>query len=185
MNIWEIKQTMLEKGIPADIMEQFVFPATEAETPEEKIAFADQMDRLLSKEQIIAVMEEQGCEKYAHEPHYSALMVKLNGKSIQERIDILNAMDITEQANYRINNDGTLSIFADHKRNEKYICCCPIIHKLSKPAAVSLTYCGCCSGHLKYHAETFLGVKLRLKEIVSSPISSDGEKYCEHLFEII
>ena len=185
MNILEIKQTMFNKGIPAEIMEQFVFPETEDETPEEKIAFAAQMDKLLTKDQILSVMEEQGCEKYAHEPAYSELMLKLNGKSVEERIGILNAMDINETAHYKINDDGTLSVFADHIRNGKYICCCPIIHKLSKPANVSVTYCGCCSGHLKYHSEQSLGVKLRLIEIVSSPISSSGERYCEHRFEII
>ena len=185
MNIHEIKWTMLDKGIPTEVMERFVFSESEEETPEEKIEFAAQMDNLLTKEQILSIMEEQGCEKYEHEPHYSELMLKLNGKSIDERIDILNAMDINKTAHYRINDDGTLSAFADHTRNGKYICCCPIIHKLTKPATVSLTYCGCCSGHLKYHSEKALGVKLRLIEIVSSPISSNGEKYCEHRFAII
>jgi len=185
MKISEVKRTMIEKGIPAEIMEQFVFPATEDETPEDQVMFANQMDRLLTKEQILCVMAEQGCEKYEHEPNYSQLMSKLNGKSIEERIGILNAMNINETTHYRVNDDGTLSVFANHTRNGKYICCCPIIHKLSKPAMVSLTYCGCCGGHLKYHSEKSLNVKLRLIETVSSPINSNGEKFCEFLFKII
>lgn len=184
MNIFEIKRTMLDKGIPMGVMEQFVFPEMEAGTPEEKIAFVNQMDNLLTKEQILTIMEDQGCEKYLHDSA-AELMVKLKGRPIEERIKILNAMDITEQANYRLNNDGTLSIFWDHRENGRYRCVCPIMGKLSKPAAVSLTFCGCCSGHIKYHSENFLGVKLRLLETVSSSISSGGEKYCEHLFEII
>ncbi len=35
MNISKIKKTMLEKGIPMEVMEGFVFPDTEDETPEE------------------------------------------------------------------------------------------------------------------------------------------------------
>ena len=185
MKISEIRQTMRAQGIPAEVMGRFVFPAAAEETPEEKIAFAEQMDRLLTREQILSVMAEQGCEKYAHEPHYSALMQKLDGKTVEERIAILNAMDINETAHYRVNDDGTLSVLADHTRNGKYVCCCPIIHKLSNPVTVSITYCGCCSGHLKYHSEKALGVKLRLVQIVSSPISSNGERYCEHRFEIL
>jgi len=184
MNIFDIKRTMLDKGIPTQIMEQFVFPETEAGTSEEKIAFVNQIDNLLTKEQILSVMEEQGCEKYLHDSA-AELMAKLKGRPIEERIKILNTMDITEQANYRLNNDGTLSIFWDHGENGKYRCVCPTMSKLSKLATVSITFCGCCSGHTKYHSENFLGVKLRLIEIVSSPISSNGEKYCEHRFEII
>jgi len=185
MNIKEIKRTMLDKGIPAEIMERFIFPETEEETPKQKVAFAEQMDNLLSKDQIFSVMAEQGCAKYAHEPHFSELMSKLNGKTIMERIELLNATKMNEQPRHKLNDDGTLSIFWYYKTNGKYICCCPTIHQLPESTAVSLTYCGCCSGSVKYHSEIFLGVKLHLLEIVSSPISSNGEKYCEHLFEII
>ncbi len=182
MNIWEIKQTMFDKGIPAETMERFVFPETENETPGDKIAFTKQMDDLLTKEQILTVMAEQGCSK--NKPS-AKFMLKLKDKSIEERIHILNAMDKREAASYRINNDGTLSIYWDFEANGKYICVCSIISKLSKLENVSLTYCGCCSGHIKYHSEQLLGVDLRLLDTVSSPINSDGKKYCEHLFEMI
>jgi hypothetical protein len=182
MNILEIKKTMLDKGIPMEVMDGFVFPDTEDETPEEKIAFVNQMDNLLTKGQILSVMEEQGCNK--NEPT-AEFMLKFKDKPIEERIRILNAMDMNESARCRINDDGTLSIFWNFEDNGKYRCVCSIINKLSKPTTVSLTYCGCCSGHVKYHFENSLGVKLRLIETVSSPISSNGEKHCEHLFEII
>lgn len=182
MNICEIKKTMLDKGIPAEVMARFVFPETKDETPEDKVSFAKQMDRLLTKDQILSVMAEQGCSK--NEPTVE-MMQKLNGKTLQERIEVLNAINKSEAPQYRINDDGTLSILWDFEENGEYICVCPIIGKLSKPLAVSLTYCGCCSGHIKYHSENFLGVKLRLMETVSSPISSGGKKYCEHLFEIV
>lgn len=182
MNILEIKQTMLDKGIPMEVMERFVFPKTEDGTPEEKIAFVNQMDNLLSKDQILSVMEEQGCNK--NEPT-AEFMLKLKDKPIEERIKILNAMDKNESARSRLNGDGTLSIFWDFEEDGKYRCVCPIINKLSKPTTVSLTYCGCCSGHVKYGFENSLGVKLRLIETVSSPISSNDKKQCEHFFEII
>jgi len=38
---------------------------------------------------------------------------------------------------------------------------------------------------VKYTHEFALGVKLRLKEVVSSKANSDGEKPCEFIFEII
>ena len=181
MNISEIRRTMLEKGVPAAIMGQFVFPETEEETPEDKAAFAAQMDRLLTKDQILSIMEEQGCSKDEH----PEIWQRLTGKPIVERIEILNSMGINVYPRSRINGDGTLSVYWDFTENGKYKCVCPIINKLSEPADVSITFCGCCSGHIKYHSEHSLGVKLRLVETVSSPISSGGEKYCEHRFEII
>ena len=182
MNIAEVKQTMFDQGIPAEVIAQFNVPASEAGTPKEQIEFAEQMDRLLSKAQILSVMEEQGCNKNAPS---AAFMQKMDGKSVAERLDVLNAMDITESAHGRINADGTLSIFWNFADNGKYFCVCPAIGELKEPTAVSLTYCGCCSGHVKFHFEHQLGVKLRLKETVSSPLSSNGEKYCEHLFTIL
>jgi hypothetical protein len=182
MNISEIKQTMLNIGISTEVMERFVFPETEDETPEMKIEFTIQMDNLLTKGQILSIMEEQGCSK--NEPTVE-FMLTLKDKPIEERIKTLNTMGINESARSRINDDGTLSIFWDFEENGKYMCVCPIINKLPKPTHVSLTYCGCCSGHVKYHFENFLDVKLRLIETVSSPINSNGKKYCEHLFEIL
>ena len=182
MNISEIKQTMLDKRIPKKVMEQFIFPEGKEETPEEKIAFANQMDHLLSKDQILSIMEEQGCNK--NEPS-AEFMLKLKDKTIEERIKILNSMDMNESARSRLNDNGTLSIFWNFTENGKFRCVCPIINKLSKLTTVSLTYCGCCSGHVKYGFENCLGVKLRLIETLSSPINSNGEKQCEHLFEII
>jgi hypothetical protein len=172
---------MIEKGIAEDIIAQFIFPETENETPEEKVAFAAQMDKLLSKEQILSIMEEQGCNKEEHPAFWS----KLNGKPIAERIKLLNAMGMDEYPRTRLNNDGTLSVFWHFRENGKYKCVCPIINNLQKAQSVSVAFCGCCSGHVKYHSENSLGVKLRLMDTVSSPISSNGEKQCEHLFEII
>jgi len=185
MNIYEIKQIMIEKAIPSQIFEQFVFPEKETGTPGEKIAFIDQMDKLLTKEQMLSVMQEQGCEKYIHDSAIE-LLEQLKGKDIKERIEILNSTKMNEQPRSRLNDDGTISIFWWFRgKDDKYICVCPRMSMLSQPTAISITYCGCCSGHVKYRFQNFLETKLRLIEIVSSPLSSSGERYCEHRFEII
>ena len=46
-------------------------------------------------------------------------------------------------------------------------------------------FCGCCAGHVRYSYQRALGVELRLKEIVSSPLDSDGKNHCEFPFEIV
>ena len=182
MNILDIKKTMLEKGISLKTMKQFVFSKVETGTPEEKIAFVNQMDKLLTKEQILSVMEEQGCSK---DEYTVESKTKFKEKTLEERIKILNTICIEEAPDSRLNEDRTISIFWEFKENGKYRCVCPIMSKLSELAAVSLTFCGCCSGHVKYHFEQDAEVKLRLIETVSSPLNSNGEKRCEHRFEIV
>jgi len=50
---------------------------------------------------------------------------------------------------------------------------------------IPLSYCGCCGGHVRFTHQYALGVRLRLMEIVSSFVNSDGEMPCEFLFDII
>ena len=182
MNISQIKKTMIDKGIPPETIAQFVFPEFETDTPEEKIAFVKQMDGLLTREQILAVMEEQGCSKNEHSAQVKA---RFEDKTLEERIEILNTICVEEAPDSKLNEDGTVSIFWEFRESGKFRCVCPIMSKLPQTTAVSITFCGCCSGHVKYHFEQDTGVKLRLVETVSSPISSGGERRCEHRFEIV
>ena len=62
-NIKEIKKAILASEIPSDIVEQLVFPKVKGNPPEEVIAFINQMERLLTKEQCLSIMAEQGCGK--------------------------------------------------------------------------------------------------------------------------
>jgi len=50
---------------------------------------------------------------------------------------------------------------------------------------IPLSYCLCCAGNFRDHLQNALCVKLKTKEIVSSPINSKGEKPCEFMLEII
>jgi len=47
-----------------------------------------------------------------------------------------------------------------------------------------LSYCLCCAGHFRFHYQIALGVKLRVKEIVSS-VFGEEPQYCSFLFEIM
>jgi len=182
MKRFEVKQTMLDKGVPEEVMERLIFPEIETGTPEEKIEFVNQMDKLLTREQVLAIMEEQGCHKTERTADY---MLKFKGKTIEERIEIINSQHQKHEYYCKLNCDGTLSVSWGYEDKEKYICICPRMEELSQPVTVSITYCGCCSGTIKHGLEQDLEVSLRLIEIVSSPLSSGGEKHCEHRYEII
>lgn len=67
MNILKATQTMKDKGIPDEIIAQFDIPDLKGNLPEPRIAFIEQMDKLLTKEQCLSIMENQGCCKTGHE----------------------------------------------------------------------------------------------------------------------
>lgn len=176
----------IKKIVPEEIVAKFDFCESEESYITQRIAIVKQMDKLMSKEQRLAVMEKQGCcitgkPAAAH----SEFGKKYKDKSLSERLALYDEMDTSHKPPCRLNDDGTLSVFWSHGQQGNYVCVCGNIKKLPKPVNVSLTYCGCCGGHVRQNLQKSLGVKLKLKEIVSSPISSNGEKHCEFLFEIV
>ena len=186
----EIKKTMKDQGIPAERMAQIEFPKPKGNQPEEVLSLINQMDKLLTREQCLAVMEEQGCHKDDETTApFRAFGLKYADKTVEEKVKLLDELESEHKPPCHLNSDGTLSIYWDGWDHEKKRCVCHLIKRLYKerggPVNVSSTFCGCCAGHARNTFQYALGVKLRLKEIVSSPISSNGEKRCEFLYEIM
>ena len=93
----KIKKTMKKQGIPAEILEQFMIH--NSLNLEETIAFIDQMDRLLSKEQCLAIMEEQGCVKTGKMNLASrAFGQEHMDKTLEEKISLLDGEVWTNSA---------------------------------------------------------------------------------------
>lgn len=85
-----------------------------------------------------------------------------------------------------LNDDGTITVHAvSFWENGQYVCACPNFHGAGLNQPVSKTYCFCCGGHFKHHYQIMLGVKLNVREILSSPLDSDGKHPCVLLMEII
>ena len=183
--IKDIKETMEKKGISEDIINQIYFSEKEGNQSEKILMIINQMDKLLSKDQCLSIMQEQGCcttgkPAKAHREFGK----KYANKTIEEKIKLFAEIDTPHRPPCKLNEDGTLSVFWSMGEEGNYRCVCGFIKKLSQPVDVSKTFCGCCGGHVRSNYQRSLGVKLRLKEIVSSSSSSGGKKRCEFLFEI-
>ena len=183
-------ETMREQGIPEETISQLPMPRIKKATPKEIVAFIEGMDKVLSKEQCLAVMNEQGCNKTNR---WSAMFRKWGeihkDKTLAERIALFPELKSAKPGytvdDIRLNEDGTITfIMGLDGKNGDWSCPCHPIKTL-KPYDFPLTYCGCCGAHIMYTHEFALGVKLRLKEIISSKANSDGEKPCEFIYEII
>ena len=186
-NAQQMRETMIQKGIPEEIMAQFVFPEPNCPV-EDTIGLIGQMDRLLTKEQCMSIMEEEGCTKTGEpDRKHRAFGRRYKRKTVEERIALMKRKLRTDhKAPCHINPDGTLSVYWGFGREEgRYDCVCGQIMELPEHIEVSRTYCGCCAGHIRHHYQNSLGVTLRLKDIVSSPLDSDGKNRCEILFEIL
>jgi hypothetical protein len=127
------------------------------------------------------------CEKIGKE---------IAGKTLSEKINYINGIT-PDSENIILNADNTLGVMWSFRDNEKYKCVCSAAVKTnikvsdlavkkddSDSRAMPLSYCFCCAGSGRRHLQLQLGVELKTKEVVSSPINSGGEKPCELLFEI-
>jgi len=180
----QIPETMRKQRIPEETIAQFDF--SEKGGSEEVMALINQMDKLLTKEQLLSVMQEQGCCKSGIGPKAHLAFGRENaGKPLAERVRLLNdARGMPHKAPCRLNDDGTLTVHWGAENMRGRSCPCGFIKKLPESHKVPLTFCGCCGGHIRNNYQKSLGVKLQLKEIVSSSSSSNGEKRCEFLYEI-
>ena len=145
------------------------------------------MDRLLTEEQRLSVMEQQGCHVNG-KPAAEHVAFKLThaGVPLEKKVRLYNESKIMYKLPCRLNPDGTLTVAWSFGEDGAYVCVCGIIAELTLPAEmdVSPTFCGCCGGHARQNLQRALGVKLRLKKIVSSAVSSKGKKSCEFTFDI-
>ena len=181
--IKQIPVTMRKLGIPEKTISRFKIPQTHS--PENVMALINQMDELLTKDQCISIMQEQGCCKTGKPaaPH-RAFGIEHRDKTLAQKVELLNKAKIPHKAPCHLNSDCTLSVYWGSEDLRTKNCPCGIIKKLPDSAEVPKTFCGCCGGHIKSNYQKSLGVKLRLKEIVSSSSSSGGKKRCEFLYEV-
>ena len=175
----------IRQNAPAEVVEKFDFCESETDWMRQRLSVIAQMDQLLTEEQRLAVMENQGCcltgkPAAAHR----AFGQKYAEKSLEEKIALLDELETPHKPPCRLNEDGTLSVFWGFKQDGRFVCGCGSCKKAPKQAAISQTYCGCGGGHARQLLQKSLGIKLKLKKIVSSAIASEGEKQCEFLYEV-
>lgn len=183
----KIRDTMKKQKISDEIMVQMDFEA-DCNNTQNITTLIDKMDELLTREQCLSVMEKQGCCKGGQRDKDCKAFGKEHAdKTLSEKLVLMS--DIQYMMSPRQNDDGTFTITMCGYQNGvhagKTTCSCSSIKKLKQPFSISPTYCGCCAGHFLYHYQNALGVKLKLKEINSSPLNTDGEMPCEFTFEVV
>lgn len=183
----KIRDTMKRQKIHSEIMEQMDFNA-DCNDPQNIIALIDKMDELLKTEQRLSIMEKQGCCKGGQrEIDCKAFAKEHADKPLSQKLSLLSG--VPYMMSPCLNEDGTLTVafggYQNGLHTGRNTCSCGLIKKLKQPFSVSPTYCGCCAGHFLHHYQTALGVKLKLKEIDSTPLNTNGNADCMFTFEVI
>jgi len=119
---------------------------------------------------------------------------ELAGKELTEKINHLNSAP--DSTMLTLNRDNTITGVMSFGDSGRYKCVCSAAVKNGVTVAdlasaedenrvMPLTYCLCCAGSWRRHLQLQLGIGLKTREIISSPINSRGEKPCEFIFEIV
>ncbi len=128
------------------------------------------------------------CEKIGKE---------IGDKTLSERIAHVNSIS-SDSEKIILNADNTLSVKWSFDNNGKYKCVCSaavitgvrvselaLENNNAGDCVMPLSYCYCCAGSGRRHLQLQLGIELKTKEVISSPINSKGERPCEFIFEIV
>lgn len=150
------------------------------------VAAMKKCEELLDYNTISEVMYDRACCKTGIRLKNSRLFAKEHrDKTMQEKLKLLGEVKYMGKPFLNKNLDiETIAVGSDNGINMV----CPCWHfSGAKPdeGVMPLSYCKCCGGHFMFHYQKALGVKLRLKKVVSSILNSNGEKPCVFIYEIL
>mgnify|MGYP000843948532 CR=1 FL=1 len=120
---------------------------------------------------------------------------KIEADSIESRIAQISKLnDFHSDWDVKLINNNTLTGgWAIKTDNDKFSCACSAVTNkkmkvcdlVNSDRTMPLSYCFCCAGHCRRHLEMLLGIQLKTRKIVSSPINSNGENPCCFIFDIL
>jgi len=149
-------------------------------------AAMEKCDELLDFDIIAETMFDKACCKGGFRFNNAKMIAKEHGdKSLEEKLELLGQQKYMGKPHLTENGDIYTEHCAGSGTPEDMKCSCwqfggcfPTDRKMP------LSYCLCCGGHFRFHYQKALGLKLRIKEVVTS-VFNDPPQYCSFLFEIV
>ncbi|MHB0998629.1 MAG: hypothetical protein ACYC27_05225 [Armatimonadota bacterium] len=143
-------------------------------------------EELLDFDTISDVMFTKSCCKGGYRLNNAKQLAKDHGdKPIEEKLVLLG--ELKYMGKPHLNADGDIEGPMVGTYGSDGMTCPCWYFKGCTPVngPMPLTYCLCCAGHFKVHYQKALGVKLRVKKVVSSIINSGGKLPCSFVYEIV
>ena len=182
--IYGLKKKLTECKIDAMLVKEIIGSG-------DLVDVTSRMESLLDPKIVYKILDSCAC---GTSRKWIAGIKAMKSETLAEKIEEIGRLgDFHSGWIIGINPDNTLTAGWHIKENESFVCACTaIVDRKTKVRdlpivgrVMPLTYCFCCAGHCRQHLQKLLDIKLRTKEIVSSPINSTGREPCEFIFEII
>ena len=143
-------------------------------------------DELLDFDVTAEMMFNRACCKTGFRLNNARMIAREHGdKSLEEKLELLGQQKY--MGHPRLNENGDIftgGCAGSGKPGNLKCSCWRFDGHFPAERKMPLSYCLCCAGHFKYHYQKALGLKLRVKEVVTS-VFGDPPKYCSFILEIV
>lgn len=132
------------------------------------------------------VMFGRACCKSGYRLNNARQLAKEHGdKTLEEKLVLLG--ELRYMGKPRLNDDGDIESDAvGTPESCSFPCpCWQIKRRVPDTGPMPLNYCLCCAGHFRFHYQKALGLKLRVKKVVSTIMNSSGKLPCVFVFQIV
>jgi hypothetical protein len=174
-----LAEKLASAGVAEDTIAQIMEGSDEVHQgsrPEKKAAWMGElmrrMDALLDERTVRAVREDCACCLSGKRGQLSRAIAKEH-ESLEERVRAANETKLVFGHSVSLEENGDITVCFAPEGLEQYRCVC--LPKAKEPLPIS--YCYCCGGHAKHHAQIALGIPLEVT-VLSSPLASGGKEPC-------
>ncbi len=141
---------------------------------------------LLDHDTFCDAMFDRACCKSGYRLNNARQMAKEHAdKPLSEKLKLLG--ELKYMGKPFLNEEGDIETVAvgSHGFSGMECPCWRIRGLQPEGGPMPLSYCACCGGHFKFHYQKALGLKLRLKRVVSSMLHSKGALPCVFQYEVL
>ncbi len=142
-------------------------------------------EELLGFEKTAEVMFHRSCCKSGFRLANARQLAREHGeKPLKERLFLLG--NLKWMGKPELTADGNImTVAVGSNATKNMTCSCGRLGGCKpKSAAMPLSYCLCCAGHFRFHYEKALGLKLKVKQVVSSILNSNGREPCVFVYRV-
>ena len=141
---------------------------------------------MLNFDVLAEVMFHRACCKSGFRLENSKKIAKeFIGKTLKEKLEALGQQKWMGHPHLTENGEIYTEHCAGSGSSDNIKCSCWRFDGcVPQKGKMPINYCLCCAGHFRFHYQKALGIKLRVKKIVSSAFDSNPQ-YCSFIFEII
>lgn len=190
-NLAEFEKYRKKAGVRGDVIKQIVnagYKKSDNEKQDNANCCATVMakcEELLDFDTIAEVMFLRACCKSGFRLDNARMIAREHAdKSLEEKLALLGEQKYMGHPHLVENGDIYTGHCAGSETPEQLKCSCWRFNGcVPNEGKMPLSYCLCCAGHFRFHYQKALGVKLRVKKIVSS-VFGEPSQYCSFLFEI-